>query len=406
MAVGEGVLPTLHPVKGFRLGTASAGIKTAGRLDLVVMEICEGASVSGVFTRNAFCAAPVQVAKQHLGIAASRYFVVNTGNANAGTGDQGLVDSLASCQAVASLVAVAPSLVLPFSTGVIGESLPVEKIVTALPQAIAALDDSAWLQAAKGIMTTDTRPKAASTQIQYQGETINITGIAKGAGMLKPNMATMLAYIATDAAVDASLLQTMINAAVNQSFNRITVDGDTSTNDACMLVATGKAAVEPVASANDPLYQPLQDAITSVFIELAQGLVRDGEGASKFVTVKVTGGETEQECLKVAYTVAESPLVKTALFASDPNWGRLLMAIGRADVDNFNVNLVSVSLNGVLIAKDGCRASTYTEERGQKAMDAEDITIAIDLSRGEQAATVWTSDLSNEYVRINAEYRT
>ena len=406
MAVGEGVVPTLHPIEGFRLGVTSAGIKTAGRLDLVVMEICEGAAVSGVFTRNAFCAAPVQIAKQHLGIAASRYFVVNTGNANAGTGDQGLLDSVYSCQSLAALTVVDPSQVLPFSTGVIGEALPVEKIAAALPQAVAALDVDGWLLAAKGIMTTDTRPKAASTQIQYQGQTISITGIAKGAGMLKPNMATMLAYIATDAAVERSLLQAIINTAVNHSFNRITVDGDTSTNDACMLVATGKAAVETITREDDALYRPLQDAITSVFIELAQGLVRDGEGASKFVTVKVTGGETEQECLMVAYTVAESPLVKTALFASDPNWGRLLMAIGRADVNNFNVNLVSVSLNGVLIAEDGCRASSYTEERGQKAMDEEEITIVIDLARGGQAATVWTSDLSTEYVRINAEYRT
>ena len=406
MAVGEGILPTLHAIEGFRLGIASAGIKTAGRLDLVVMELCEGATVSGVFTRNAFCAAPVQIAKRHLSAAASRYFVVNTGNANAGTGEQGLLDSLSSCHSLASLTAVDVNQILPFSTGVIGESLPVEKIAVALPQAIAALDDDAWLLAAEGIMTTDTRPKAASTQIQYDGKTISITGIAKGAGMLKPNMATMLAYIATDAAIETSLLQVITNIAVSHSFNRITVDGDTSTNDACMLVATAKTTVAPVTSENDALYQPLLEAITSVFIELAQGLVRDGEGASKFVAVKVTGGKTEQECLKVAYTVAESPLVKTALFASDPNWGRLLMAIGRAEVDSFNVNLVSVSLNGVLIAEDGCRASSYTEESGQKAMDEEEITIAIDLARGEQTATVWTSDLSNEYVRINAEYRT
>lgn len=406
MAVGEGKLPTLHPIEGFRLGTASAGVKTPGRLDLVVMEICEGASVSGVFTRNAFCAAPVQVAKQHLNTSDCRYFVTNTGNANAGTGEQGLLDSQSTCESLASLTGVDGSQVLPFSTGVIGEPLPVNKITAALPDAIAALDVEAWSQAATGIMTTDTRPKAASTQIEYQGQLISITGIAKGAGMLKPNMATMLAYIATDAAIAPSLLQLMINTAVNSSFNRITVDGDTSTNDACMLVATGKAALAQLSSKNEPLYPLLQDAITSVFIDLAQGLVRDGEGASKFVTVQVSGGKTEQECLAVAYTVAESPLVKTALFASDPNWGRLLMAIGRAGVDELDVNLVSVSLNGVLIAENGCRASTYTEERGQQAMDEEEITIAIDLARGEQTATVWTSDLSNEYVRINAEYRT
>lgn len=406
MAVGTSTLPPLHAVKGFRLATGSAGIKTPGRLDLVVMELCEGASVAGVFTRNAFCAAPVQIAKRHLQQAAPRYLLVNTGNANAGTGEQGLADSLACCQALAQQAGVSIEQVLPFSTGVIGEPLPVQKITQALAGVIGDLNESGWQQAASGIMTTDTRPKAASATLDYQGKTITVTGIAKGAGMIKPNMATMLGYVATDAGVSQSVLEHMINCAVNQSFNRITIDGDTSTNDACMLVATGQSGVAKLESTEDPLYPLLLDTITGVFIELAQGLVRDGEGASKFVSVVVSGGHTEQECLQVAYTVAESPLVKTALFASDPNWGRLLAAIGRAGIENLAVDKVSVHLNEVLIAEKGCRAASYTEQQGAAVMNEEEITIAIDLDRGDRQATVWTSDLSHEYVRINAEYRT
>ncbi|WP_019531245.1 bifunctional glutamate N-acetyltransferase/amino-acid acetyltransferase ArgJ [Dasania marina] len=405
MAVGSGNLPELHDVEGFRLGIASAGIKTPGRRDLVVMEICAGASVAGVFTQNAFCAAPVQVAKRHIAAEASRYLLVNTGNANAGTGAQGVTDSEQCCVFLAEQAGVIPEQVLPFSTGVIGELLDVSKIAKAIPQAIADLKPDNWVAAAEGIMTTDTRPKAASRQFELAGATVNVTGIAKGAGMIKPNMATMLGYIATDAAVDQALLNKMVLEASNLSFNRITIDGDTSTNDACILVATGKAALAPLNSEEDALYQPLMDAICSVFIELAQGLVRDGEGASKFVTVKVVGGKTEQETLAVAFTVAESPLVKTALFASDPNWGRLLAAIGRAGVENLDVNNVSVQLNEVLIAEHGCRAASYTEEQGQAVMDKEEITITIDLARGEQHSTVWTTDLSYDYVRINADYR-
>lgn len=405
MAVGPDTLPKLHPVAGFRLGIASAGIKTTGRKDVVVMEVSEGASVAGVYTQNAFCAAPVQVAKRHQAEASARYLLVNTGNANAGTGEQGLRDSVSSCKALASLVDLPVNTVLPFSTGVIGEPLPVEKITAVLPQALADLSEHHWAVAAEGIMTTDTRPKAASVQIELAGETVTVTGIAKGAGMIKPNMATMLGYIATDAGVAQALLERMVRAAADASFNRITIDGDTSTNDACMLVATGKSAVF-ISSESDALFAPLQDAISSVFIELAQGLVRDGEGASKFVTVAVNGGASEQECLKVAYTVAESPLVKTALFASDPNWGRLLAAIGRAGVDGLEVERVSVHLNDVLIAERGCRAASYTEEQGSVVMACEEITIAINLDRGNAEATVWTSDLSHEYVRINAEYRT
>ena len=411
MAVGSATLPPLYPVKGFQLGTVSAGIKTPGRPDLVLMEICPQATVAAVFTRNAFCAAPVQIAKRHLASAnflagQRRFLLVNTGNANAGTGEQGLADSVASCASLAEQLGLLEENILPFSTGVIGEYLPLEKIITALPAAISALSDDGWEKAATGIMTTDTRPKAASTQLIYNGHTITITGIAKGAGMIKPNMATMLGYIATDAAVSQDLLDEMINTAVNQSFNRITVDGDTSTNDACVLVATGQLTEVRVDSRDCELYSLLQDAITTVCIELAQGLVRDAEGASKFVSVEVSGGTAEDECLQVAYTVAESPLVKTALFASDPNWGRLLAAIGRAGVKQLDVNKVSVSLNGVLIAVNGCRAESYCEEQGVAAMAEEDIVISINLNRGEQRATVWTSDLSTEYVRINAEYRT
>ena len=405
MAVGPDTLPKLHPVAGFRLGIASAGIKTIGRKDVVVMAVAEGASVAGVYTQNAFCAAPVQVAKRHQAEASARYLLVNTGNANAGTGEQGLQDSLSSCKALAALVAQPVNTILPFSTGVIGEPLPVEKITAVLPQALADLSEHHWAVAAEGIMTTDTRPKAASKQIELAGETITITGIAKGAGMIKPNMATMLGYVATDAGIAQALLERMVGAAVDASFNRITIDGDTSTNDACMLVATGQSAIS-ISSESDALFAPLQDAISSVFIELAQGLVRDGEGASKFVTVAVSGGTTEQECLKVAYTVAESPLVKTALFASDPNWGRLLAAIGRAGVEGLDVERVSVHLNEVLIAECGCRAASYTEQQGSAVMACEEITIAINLDRGNAEATVWTSDLSHEYVRINAEYRT
>jgi len=406
MAVGEGTLAYLHPIEGFQLATCSAGIKTEGRMDLVVMAICEGATVAGVFTQNAFCAAPVHVAKAHMAQQDSRYFVVNTGNANAGTGERGMRDAYSSCAALAELSGTSNASVLPFSTGVIGEELPVDKIVAALPKAMTALSGDGWLAAASGIMTTDTRPKAASKYFDYDGQRICVTGMAKGAGMMKPNMATMLAYIATDAAVAKPLLNTLLKSAVACSFNRITVDGDTSTNDACMLVATGKASAPPLTEATEGLYEPLQQCIDEVFIELAQGLVRDGEGASKFVTVNVAGGADEAECLQVAYTVAESPLVKTAIFASDPNWGRLLMAIGRAGVEALDVDKISVKIGDVLIAEGGARAASYTEELGAAVMAEEEIAINIDLARGQQSARVWTSDLSHEYVRINAEYRT
>lgn len=410
MAVGPDTLPELHAVEGFRLGTASAGIKKPGRRDLVVMELAPGSVVAGVFTRNAFCAAPVQVARRHLELSPiessqGRYFVVNTGNANAGTGEQGIRDAEATCLSLADLVGVDSAAILPFSTGVIGEPLPLEKIQVALPQAVANLSADGWAEAAAGIMTTDTRPKAASRCVEIDGVSITVTGIAKGAGMIKPNMATMLAYIATDASLAEPALQQLLGRAADASFNRITVDGDTSTNDACMLVATGCAALDPLAEGSAG-YAVLEDAITAVCIELAQGLVRDGEGASKFVTVEVGSAATEEEALAVAFTIAESPLVKTALYASDPNWGRLLAAIGRSGIKDLDVNRVQVSLNGVLIAERGCRAASYTEEQGVSAMSAEEIVISVALDRGDSSVTVWTTDLSYEYIRINAEYRT
>lgn len=405
MAVGENCFPVMHPVPGFRLGTASAGIKKPGRQDLVLMAIAPGGRAAGVFTLNAFCAAPVQLAKAHMAATASRYLVTNTGNANAGTGESGRINAGRVCEKVAELCDVEPTAVLPFSTGVIGEPLPVEKILAALPNAINTLSEDGWDVAAKAILTTDTRPKGASVQLTLAGQTITITGIAKGAGMIKPNMATMLAYVATDAQVSATRLQALVSTAAECSFNRITVDGDTSTNDAAMLVATGVSQLDiDTLSAEEQTRFEL--AVIQVFLSLAQQIIRDGEGATKFVTVRVTGGRDSAECLAVAYTVAESPLVKTALFASDPNWGRILAAIGRAGIAGLNVDAIQVYLDDVLIAEQGGRAASYTEQQGQSVMSQEEITIEIRLNRGEAWETVWTTDFSHEYVTINAEYRT
>lgn len=409
MATGNKPFPQMHPVKGFKLGTTSAGIKTQGRKDLVVMELAQGSVVAGVFTQNAFCAAPVVVAKQHLSAATPRYLVTNTGNANAGTGEQGMADAQASCAALAELQGVTADQVLPFSTGVIGEPLPIEKLLAALPAAVAALDENTWADAAEGILTTDTRPKGASLQYQPNSasqDLITITGITKGSGMIKPNMATMLGYVATDAQVDAELLQRALRLVANKSFNRITVDSDTSTNDAVILVATGASGIH----IDESNFEAFVAELEAVFVELAQSIIRDGEGASKFVAVVVDGALDSAEALKVAYTVAESPLVKTALAASDANWGRILAAVGRAGVENLDVSRVSVHLNDVLIVEAGCRAVSYTEAAGEAAMAPEDITIRISLDRGapEKAVTetIWTTDLTYEYVRINAEYRT
>ena len=409
MATGNKPFPQMHPVAGFKLGTTSAGIKTPGRSDLVVMELQPGSAVAGVFTQNAFCAAPVVVAKQHLSSATPRYLVTNTGNANAGTGEQGMNDAQASCAVLAELQGVSPDQVLPFSTGVIGEPLAIDKLLAALPAAVAALDEDSWAQAAQGILTTDTRPKGASLQYQpdsSSGELITITGITKGSGMIKPNMATMLGYVATDAKVDAELLQRALRLVANKSFNRITVDSDTSTNDAVILVATGASGLV----IDESNFEQFLAQLETVFIELAQSIIRDGEGASKFVSVIVDGALDSAEALKVAYTVAESPLVKTALAASDANWGRILAAVGRAGVENLDVSRVSVHLNDVLIVEAGGRAASYTEAAGEQAMMPEDITIQISLDRGAPEKTVtetiWTTDLTYEYVRINAEYRT
>ncbi|MFP5414536.1 MAG: bifunctional glutamate N-acetyltransferase/amino-acid acetyltransferase ArgJ [Gammaproteobacteria bacterium] len=403
MAVGEDVLPPLHPIAGVRLGTASAGVKKPGRRDLVVIELVAGATSAGLFTRNAFCAAPVQVARSHLAQAAPRYWVINTGNANAGTGPDGLARAEAVCAALAAHIGVATEKVLPFSTGVIGEPLPAERIVAALPAAVAALDADGWALAAEGILTTDTRAKGASRQVRLaDGTTLRVTGIAKGAGMIRPDMATMLAFVATDARVDAPVLKQILVAAAAKSFNRITIDGDTSTNDALMLAATGAVATELDGAA----LAALGEAVTEVCMELAQAVVRDGEGATKFVTIVVAGGGSSDECLAVGYAVAESPLVKTALFACDPNWGRILAAIGRARVAALDVERISVWLDEVLIAERGARAASYTEAAGQEVMARAEITIRIELGRGTCAETLWTTDLSYDYVRINAEYRT
>ncbi len=405
MAVGSGELPVLNAVAGVEIGIASAGIKKPGRRDTVVFQLAEGSRVAGVFTRNAFCAAPVTLARQHLAQAPSRYLLINTGNANAGTGEIGMADARHSCAELAALAGVEANQILPFSTGVIGEKLPVEKLVAAMPQALAALGPDNWRAAAEGIMTTDTRPKATTRQLDYQGKTVTITGISKGAGMIKPNMATMLGFVATDAAIAPALLQQLLDEANEQSFNRITIDGDTSTNDACVLVATGCAGVAEVDGPTHPLYQPLRRAIAELFLELAQAIVRDGEGATKFVAVEVSGARSVDEALKVAYAVAESPLIKTALFASDPNWGRILAAIGRAGVDKLDVTAVRIHLDDVLIADRGGRAASYTEAAGAAVMKQEEIRIRIDLQRGDVAETVWTTDFSYDYVRINAEYR-
>jgi len=392
----------MHPVTGFRLGTTSAGIKTPGRADLVVMEIAEGSTVAGLFTQNAFCAAPVSLCKQHMGEAEPRYLLTNTGNANAGTGEQGLIDAKQSCESLAAAAGLAANQVLPFSTGVIGEPMPMDKLLAAIPSALNKLSEQGWAEAAQGILTTDTRPKGASLIYQTNQGAVTITGISKGSGMIKPNMATMLGYVATDAVVDTELLHRALRLATDKSFNRITVDSDTSTNDSIMLVATGASDVV----IDEQSFEYFVEQLSQVFIELAQAIIRDGEGASKFVSVVVESAADTQEALAVAYCIAESPLIKTALAASDPNWGRILAAIGRAGVKALDVSQVQLRLNAVLIAEQGGRAAGYTEQAGQQAMQPEDIEILVSLNRGEARETVWTTDLTYEYVRINAEYRT
>lgn len=404
MAVGTDFFPKMAVIEGVRIGTACAGIKKPGRKDLVLFELAEQSQAAAVFTRNAFCAAPVMLAKQHLTESAPRYLLINTGNANAGTGEQGMIDAITCCERVATHCEVVRSQVLPFSTGVIGEKLPVETIVDAIPQAHAALSATGWADAAEGILTTDTRPKGATASFKYQGATVNISGISKGSGMICPNMATMLAFVATDADVPRDILQTLVSEATDKSFNRITVDGDTSTNDACVLVATGASAA-PTVSESSELYELLKKALTVVFQTLAHAIIRDGEGATKFVTVTVDEAATAEEALQVAYAVSHSPLTKTALFASDPNWGRILAAVGRAGLVKLDVSRINIYLDDVCIVEQGGVAASYTEAQGQAVMNKEKILIRVVLSRGTASETVWTTDLSHDYVSINADYR-
>ena len=391
-------------VAGVRLGVARAGIKYPDRRDLVVIEVAAGTQATAVFTQNAFCAAPVIVARAHLAVTAPRYLVINTGNANAGTGVQGLTDAEATCRALAEQTGCRSEEVLPFSTGVIGEPLPVERLVAGLPAALASLQAEGWTEAAHGIVTTDTRPKWASQRLTLNGREVTVTGIAKGAGMICPNMATMLAFVATDAAVDQALLQRILHEAVADSFNAITVDGDTSTNDALVLLATGQSGATVPAQGKDHAH--FAEAVRIVCIELAQAIIRDGEGATKFITVQVEGGQDIAECRQVAYTIAHSPLVKTAFFAADPNWGRILAAVGRAGLTDLDLERVSIHLDEICIVCAGGRAPDYTEAQGQQVMARPDITIRVELGRGAATARIWTTDFSFDYVRINAEYRT
>ena len=397
---------SLRSVAGVELGIASAGIKKPGRRDVLVITLPAESEVVGVFTQNRFCAAPVTVCKEHLHQEASiRALVVNTGNANAGTGEDGLRRARETCAAVAENLNIKPEQVLPFSTGVILEPLPHDRIVAALPAALADLRADNWAAAAEAIMTTDIVSKAASRKASLNGVEFNVTGIAKGSGMIHPNMATMLSFVATDAPVSCEALEAMLRHAVNKSFNCITVDGDTSTNDSCILIATGATAAPVIMDSADARFDSLQSVVTEVMIELAQAIVRDGEGATKFMEIRVEGGRDEAECKQVAYAIGRSPLVKTAFFASDPNLGRILAAIGYAGIADLDVNRLRLWLGNVLVAENGGRAASYREEEGARVMAAPEINVRVDLARGNTVATVWTCDFSYDYVKINAEYR-
>ena len=397
----------IFPVNGIRIGSTAAGIRYKQRDDLVVIECQPGTNCAAVFTRNRFSAAPVQLAKQHLNQVSPRALLINSGNANAGTGEQGLLNATECCQMLADDLGCDVSEVLPFSTGVIGEQLPLQAFKQALPNCVKNLssDADAWEQAAKTIMTTDTVPKLFSRKVDIGGCEVSITGMAKGAGMIRPDMATMLAYLATDAVIEQPVLQSLLNQATRVSFNRITVDGDTSTNDACTLLATGTAKMATITE-NSREYDQFSSALTALMKDLAQAIIRDAEGATKFITINISGGESEDDCLAVGYTVAESPLVKTALFASDPNWGRILAAVGRAPVHQLDISQVNIRLNALPIVTAGEPDPSYTEEAGQNAVASTDIVVDIEFGSSTEAVTVWTSDLSHEYVRINAEYRT
>ena len=405
MAVGDVTMPQMHVVKGVKIGSAEAYIRYQNRRDLVIFELAEGSNVAGVFTQNAFCAAPVHVSKAHLAVGNPRYLIINTGNANAGTGPLGMQNAQETCAQLAQLAGVTVEQILPFSTGVIGEQLPMPRLVAGLQPALDSLQEDAWTDAAFGIMTTDTTPKGASEQFELDGVLYTMTGISKGAGMIRPNMATMLSYVATDAPISRALVQQLLHISVNQSFNRITIDGDTSTNDSCIFVATGQAGGVEITSAEDARYAVVLDVLNRVMKRLAQLIVRDGEGATKFMTVAVEGGANTQECCDIAYSIAHSPLVKTAFFASDPNRGRILAAIGYAGVKNLEVEKIQVWLDDVQICKDGGAAADYTEAEGARVMAQPEITIRVDLGRGQAKDTVYTCDLSYDYVKINADYR-
>lgn len=391
------------PISGVQLATAQASICYQGRKDVCLIKMAETSTVASVFTRNQFCAAPVQLAKQHLNNAQPRFLLINAGNANAGTGDAGLQAAKQTCQLVANAAVCEPTQVLPFSTGVIGEDLPTEPFAQVMPQLVSDLTEAAWPDAAASIMTTDTRPKLCSVKIQLPSGVVSVTGMAKGSGMICPDMATMLGYIATDAAIDQTLLQKMLHQAVAPSFNAITVDGDTSTNDACVLIASGASNIE--ITPNSPEAEQVQAAITTVCLHLAREIVLDGEGATKLVKIQVEGARNPDEARQVGYTVAHSPLVKTALFASDPNWGRILAAVGRAGIDHMVIEQIRIWLGDVCVVSQGGRDPAYQESMGQTVMAQSEITIRIDLAMGDATATILTCDLSHDYVKINAEYR-
>ncbi len=404
MSVGEALTGQVFSIEGVRLAAASASIKKQGRKDTVLLELSEGTTTAGVFTRNAFCAAPVVICRDHLSRENPRYFIINSGNANAAVGIKGVDDALEVCSYVGATVGVGVSQVLPFSTGVIGERLPVHKITSVCEQLHDGLNSEGWKSAAEGIMTTDTRPKVASIEVEVNNSPVKITGMCKGSGMIRPDMATLLVFLATDAVISKDLLNQLLRGAVNQSFNRISVDSDTSTNDSCVLSATGKSGV--VVNEGSESYRQFSTALNSLCLKLAQEIVRDGEGATKFVEVQVEGGLDSRECLLIAYSIADSPLVKTAIFASDANWGRIIMAIGKAGVVDLDVELVDVFLGSVCLVRAGQKDAGYREELGAAEMAKEEILIRVSLARGSASESVWTCDLSHDYVTINAEYRT
>lgn len=396
---------TIYPIDGVEIGITKAHVRYPDRDDLTVFKLYDGATTALVTTQNAFCASPVLIAREHIQVATPKFLLINTGNANAGTGTEGDRRAMTTCQSLSELGDCTPQEILPFSTGVIGEHLPDERITTALPHALSDLKADNWAKASYAIMTTDTRPKLASRQLIIDDVTYHITGISKGAGMIRPNMATMLGFVATDAHISPALLQEILGKLANQSFNRITIDGDTSTNDCCTLTATAKAPNAPlIDSDSHPHYQALFEALAEVFLELAQKIVKDGEGATKFIAINVVEGRTSEDCAKIAYTIAHSPLVKTAFFASDPNWGRLVASIGNAGVQ-IDPSRVSIRLDEVLICEAGGLAPTYTEQMGQAVMSRPQITITIKLGQGDASDTVYTCDLSYDYVKINADYR-